>query len=79
ITNAPIAHMAIVWAKTEEGVKGFIVERGTEGFETPEIKEKMSLRFSPTGEIVLEDCFVPEENLLPGSSVCMKAPLLLSY
>ena len=75
ITNAPIAHMAIVWAKTEEGVRGFIVEMGgTEGFETHEIKEKMSLRFSPTGEIVLEDCFVPEENLLPGSSVGMKAP-----
>ena len=74
ITNAPIAHLAVVWAKTEEGVKGFIVERGTPGFETPEIKKKMSLRFSPTGEIVLEDCFVPEENLLPGSTVGMKAP-----
>ena len=74
ITNAPIAHLAVVWAKTEEGVRGFIVERGTPGFETPEIKKKMSLRFSPTGEIVLEDCFVPDENLLPGSAVGMKAP-----
>ena len=74
ITNAPIAHLAVVWAKTQEGVRGFLVERGTPGFETPEIKKKMSLRFSPTGEIVLEDCFVPEENLLPGTSVGMKAP-----
>ncbi len=75
ITNSPIAHIAIVWAKTEEGVRGFIVERGTPGFSTPEIKMKMSLRFSPTGEIVLEDCFVPDENMLPGSVVGMKAPL----
>ena len=74
ITNAPIAHLAVVWAKTQEGVRGFLVERGTPGFETPEIKKKMSLRFSPTGEIVLEDCFVPEENLLPGTTVGMKAP-----
>ncbi len=74
ITNAPIAQIAVVWAKTEEGVRGFIVERDTPGFETPEIKKKMSLRFSPTGEIVLEDCFVPDENLLPGSTVGMKAP-----
>ena len=74
ITNAPIAHLAVVWAKTQEGVRGFLVERGTPGFETPEIKKKMSLRSSPTGEIVLEDCFVPEENLLPGTTVGMKAP-----
>ncbi len=74
ITNAPIAGLAVVWAKTQEGVRGFIVERGTPGFETPEIKQKMSLRFSPTGEIVLEDCFVPEENMLPGSEMGMKAP-----
>jgi len=74
ITNAPIAHLAVVWAKTEEGVRGFLVERGTSGFQTPEIKKKMSMRFSLTGEIVLEDCFVPDENLLPGSTVGMKAP-----
>ncbi len=74
ITNAPIAHLAVVWAKTQEGVRGFLVERGIPGFETPEIKKKMSLRFSPTGEIVLEDCFIPEENLLPGTTVGMKAP-----
>ena len=74
ISNAPIAHLAVVWAKTEEGVRGFLVERGTSGFQTPEIKKKMSMRFSLTGEIVLEDCFIPDENLLPGSAVGMKAP-----
>ncbi len=66
ITNSPIADIAIVWAKDEGGViRGFIVERGMEGFSTPKIEGKMSLRASITGEIVLEDVFVPEENLLP--------------
>jgi glutaryl-CoA dehydrogenase len=67
ITNAPIADLAIVWAKTEDGViRGFVVERGP-GFSTPAIEGKFSLRASPTGEIVLADCFVPEENFLPGA------------
>jgi len=73
ITNAPIAGLAVVWAKLEDGgesgpeaIRGFLVERGTPGFETPTIHGKMSLRASPTGEIVLSDCRVPEENLLPG-------------
>ncbi len=66
ITNSPIADIAIVWAKDEGGViRGFIVERGMKGFSTPKIEGKMSLRASITGEIVLEDVFVPEENLLP--------------
>ena len=66
ITNSPIAEIAIVWAKDEGGViRGFIVERGMNGFSTPKIEGKMSLRASITGEIVLEDVFVPEENLLP--------------
>jgi len=66
ITNSPIAEIAVVWAKDEGGViRGFIVERGMEGFSTPKIEGKMSLRASITGEIVLEDVFVPEENLLP--------------
>jgi glutaryl-CoA dehydrogenase len=66
ITNSPIADIAVVWAKDEGGViRGFIVERGMEGFSTPKIEGKMSLRASITGEIVLEDVFVPEENLLP--------------
>jgi glutaryl-CoA dehydrogenase len=66
ITNSPIADIAIVWAKDEGGIiRGFIVERGMDGFSTPKIEGKMSLKASITGEIVLEDVFVPEANLLP--------------
>ena len=65
ITNAPIADVAVVWAKLDGVIRGFIVERGTKGFSTPKIEGKLSLRASITGEIVLEDAFVPEENLLP--------------
>ena len=66
ITNSPNAHVAVVWAKTEDNrIRGFLVERGAKGFSTPKIEGKFSLRASPTGEIVLQDCFVPEENLLP--------------
>lgn len=75
ITNAPIADIAIVWATTEEGIRGFIVERGFDGFTTPEIKLKMSLRASITGELVFEDVFVPDENLLPGSDKGLGAAL----
>ena len=68
ITNSPIADLAIVWAKDDEGViRGFVVERETDGFTTPKIEGKMSLKASITGEIVLEDAFVPEENFLPGA------------
>jgi len=65
ITNSPLAHVAVVWAKVDDQVHGFLVERGMKGFETPEIKGKLSLRASDTGEIVLRDCEVPEENRLP--------------
>jgi len=66
ISNSPIADVAVVWAKTEDGqIRGFIVERGTKGFETPKIEGKFSLRASITGEIVLDGAFVPEENMLP--------------
>ena len=68
ISNAPIADLAIVWAKLEGKIRGFIVERGTKGFSTPKVEGKLSLRTSVTGEIVLEDAFVPEENLLPNVS-----------
>ncbi|MGM0823957.1 MAG: acyl-CoA dehydrogenase [Pseudomonadota bacterium] len=71
ITNSPIADIAVVWAKSaahDNQIKGFIVERGTEGFSTPKIDGKVSLRASITGEIVLENAFVPEENLLPNVS-----------
>jgi glutaryl-CoA dehydrogenase len=65
ITNATMAHLAVVWAKVDEVVHGFVVERGMKGFETGEVKGKLSLRASDTGEIVLKDCEVPEENRLP--------------
>ena len=67
ITNSPIADIAVVWAKLDGIIRGFIVERGFDGFSTPKIVGKMSLRASVTGEIVLEDVFVPEENLLPNA------------
>lgn len=75
ITNAPIADIAIVWAKTEAGIRGFIVEKGSKGFSAPEIKHKMSLRASITGELVFEDVFVPDENLLPGTEKGLGAAL----
>ncbi len=68
ITNSPIADLAVVWAKLDSKIRGFVVERSFKGFSTPKIEGKMSLRASITGQIVLEDVFVPEENLLPGVS-----------
>jgi glutaryl-CoA dehydrogenase len=68
ITNSPVADIAVVWAKLDGKIRGFIVERGTKGFSTPKIEGKLSLRASITGEIVLEDAIVPEENLLPNVS-----------
>ena len=65
ISNAPVADFAVVWAKLDNKIRGFIVERGIKGFSTPKIEGKLSLRASITGEIVLEDCVVPEDNLLP--------------
>ena len=67
ITNAPIADIAIVWGKLDDVIHGFIVERGMRGFSTPKIEGKLSLRASLTGEIVLDNVFVPEENHLPGA------------
>jgi glutaryl-CoA dehydrogenase len=78
ITSSPIAHLAVVWAKVDDGdassIRGFIVERGMAGFETPTIHGKMSLRASPTGEIVLNEVRVPATNLLP-DVVGLKGPL----
>jgi glutaryl-CoA dehydrogenase len=68
ITNSPIADLAVVWAKLDGKIRGFIVERDTPGFTTPKIHGKLSLRASVTGEIVLEDAVVPEANLLPKAS-----------
>ena len=69
ISNAPFADLAVVWAKNETGrIHGLIVERGMEGFSTPEIKGKWSLRASDTGELVFDNVKVPKENLMPGRS-----------
>ena len=68
ITNAPVADVAVVWAKLDGRIRGFLVDRGTKGFSTPKIDGKLSLRASITGEIVLEGAVVPEENLLPNVS-----------
>lgn len=65
ITNSPIADVMIVWAKLDGEIHGFILERGMEGLTTPKIEGKFSLRASVTGEIVMDNVFVPEENLLP--------------
>ena len=66
ITNSPVADVLVVWAKDEsQTIRGFILERGMPGLETPKINGKFSLRASITGEIVMSDVFVPEENLLP--------------
>jgi len=80
ISNAPIADVFLVWAKTEDGaIRGFLLEKGTKGLEAPAIHGKVGLRASITGEIVLEDAFTPEENLLPevtglkGPFTCLNA------
>ena len=72
ITNSPVCDVAVVWAKLavdgrQTTVRGFLVERGTPGFDTPSILRKMSMRASHTGEIVLSDCRIPKENILPES------------
>ncbi|CAD7844912.1 MAG: Glutaryl-CoA dehydrogenase (EC 1.3.8.6) [Olavius algarvensis Gamma 3 endosymbiont] len=66
ITNSPIADVMLVWAKLDGVIRGFLLERGLEGLSTPTIEGKFSLRASVTGEIVMQDVFVPAENLLPG-------------
>ena len=69
ISNSPFAQVAVVWAKNEEGrIHGLIVERGMEGFSTPETKNKWSLRASSTGELIFDNVKVPKENLLPNKS-----------
>ncbi len=75
ITNAPIADVAVVWALTDDGVRGFLLERGMPGFSVQEIERKFSLRASATGALFFDNVVVPDANLLPGSSVGLKAPL----
>nr|WP_242527468.1 acyl-CoA dehydrogenase family protein [Ktedonosporobacter rubrisoli] len=65
ITNGGIADLAVVWARAEDGIRGFLVERGTPGFTTSNIHQKLSLRASVTSELHFEDCRIPAENMLP--------------
>lgn len=74
ISNAPYADVAVVWAQTEEGVRGFVVPTSTPGFSAPEIKHKMSLRASATGELVLDNVRLPESAMLPEARG-LKGPL----
>jgi len=74
ITNGSIADLAIVWAQTDAGIRGFLIERGTRGFTASEIEHKFSLRASVTAALYLEDVVVPEENVLPGVTG-LKGPL----
>lgn len=68
ISNSPFADIFVVWAKDDEGViRGFVLEKGMEGLSAPKIEGKLGLRASPTGEIVMDEVFVPEENMLPGA------------
>jgi glutaryl-CoA dehydrogenase len=74
ITNGAIADLCIAWARTEEGIRGFIVDQGTPGFSAPEIQNKFSLRASVTSALFFDNVIVPEENVLPGV-VGLKGPL----
>jgi glutaryl-CoA dehydrogenase len=74
ITNGTLSEVAVIWARTEEGVRGFLVERGTPGFEARDIKGKFSLRGSVTSELFMTDVVVPEENRLPKAE-SLRAPL----
>ena len=74
ITNGGIADVAVVWARAEDGVRGFLVPRGAKGFTTRDIKDKLSLRASVTSELFLEDCVLPADAVLPDSRG-LKAPL----
>jgi len=74
ITNGNVADLAIVWARSEQGIRGFLVEKGTKGFEAREIHHKLSMRASVTSELILDDVRVPARNELPGAQG-LKAPL----
>ncbi|HEY6927684.1 MAG TPA: acyl-CoA dehydrogenase family protein [Steroidobacteraceae bacterium] len=74
ITNGAIADVAVVWAMTEEGIRGFLIDKGTPGFAAPEIERKFSLRASVTAALFFDNVVVPEENVLPGV-VGLKGPL----
>jgi len=74
ITNGNVADLAIVWARADEGIRGFLVEKGTKGFEARQIHHKLSMRASVTSELILDDCRIPAANALPGARG-LKGPL----
>ncbi len=74
ITNGSVADVAVVWARTDDGIRGFLVERGTPGFTTSDIHRKLSLRASITSELHFDDCHIPAENMLPNVH-SMRGPL----
>lgn len=73
ITNGTISDVAVVWARTDDGIRGFLVEKEMPGFTTREIQGKFSLRASVTSELIFQDCRVPQESLLPGTEQGLKA------
>jgi glutaryl-CoA dehydrogenase len=79
ITNGSIAHVALVWAKMDDEISGFLVETGTPGFQTTLIQRKFSYRTSPTSLLILKDCIIPEENLLPGAKGLKSILTCLNY
>jgi len=78
ITNGTLAHLAVVWARCEEHIRGFLVEKGTKGFGTRQQHGKLSMRASDTSELIFEDCRIPTENLLPGTTGLKSALMCLN-
>ena len=78
ITNGSLADVAVIWAKTENGIRGFLVEKGTEGFTTKPLHGKISLRASDTAELFFENCLIPQENLLPETTGLKNALMCLT-
>jgi glutaryl-CoA dehydrogenase len=79
ITNGSIAHVALVWAKTDDEIQGFLVEAGTPGFQATLIQRKFSYRTSPTSLLIFKDCMIPEENLLPRAKGLKSVLSCLNY
>ena len=78
ITNGTLANVAVVWAKTDQGVRGFLVEKGTPGFTAKTVHGKLSLRASDTAELLFENCLIPEDSLLPKTEGLKNALMCLS-
>lgn len=78
ITNGTLADVAVVWAKTDEGIRGFLVEKGTPGFTAIPVHGKLSLRASDTAELLFDNCLIPEENILPQTTGLKNALMCLT-